>query len=283
MVVNQIKTVVLLGLLTALLLWAGQLIGGQTGLIIALAFSIIMNFGTYFFSDKIVLKMYRAIPADAHKYRRLHVMIADISEKANIPKPQVYIIPTQTPNAFATGRNPKHAALACTEGILELLNDRELKGVLAHEVGHIKNRDILITTIAATIAGVISYLATMARWGAIFGGLGGRDRNGGGIIELLVLSIVTPLIALMIQMAISRSREYQADKSGAEYLGNGDALADALAKLEQGNKAKPLRGGSPATSSMFIVNPFRGSFIISLLSTHPPMGERIRRLREMKH
>lgn len=283
MIANQIKTVLLLGLLTALLLWVGQLIGGGAGLVIALVFSILINVGSYFFSDKIVLAMYRAKPASEHDYPKLHHMVEDISKRAGIPKPRVYIILTQTPNAFATGRNPKHAVVAATEGILKLLDDRELRGVLAHEIGHVKNRDILITTIAATIAGVISYLASMAQWAAIFGGFGGRDdRDGGGMIQLLVLAIITPLIAMLLQLAISRSREYLADKSGAEYIGNGHALADALEKLERGNKVHPMHHGTPATSSLFIVNPFSGGALLALLSTHPPMDERIKRLRAMK-
>jgi len=277
---NQIKTVLLLGSLTGIMLWAGSVFGGRTGLTVALAFALIMNFVTYFFSDKIVLRMYRAMPAHKKDYPKLHKMIEEISKKAGIPKPKLYIIPASYANAFATGRNPKNAVVACTEGIMELLTDEELKGVLAHEVGHVKNRDILVTTIAATIAAVISYLAMMARWAAIFGG--GRDsENNGNLLGLLALAILAPLIAVILQLAISRSREYLADSTGAKTIGNPKALASALEKLHHGAKAKPLRGNS-VTSSMFIVNPFSAAGIANLFSTHPPMKERVKRLKEMK-
>lgn len=278
---NQLKTIVLLGLLTGLMLGAGWLFGGQNGLLIALAFSVLMNFGTYFLSDKIVLMMYRAREAKKSEYPELHEMVEDVSKKAGIPKPRVFIVPTQNPNAFATGRSPKHAVVACTQGILDLLGKDELRGVIAHEIAHIKNRDVLVMTVAATIAGVISYLAMMARFAAIFGG--GRDsRDSGGLFGLLALAIVTPIIALILQLAISRSREYFADATGARTIRNPKALASALQKLELGSRRCPLRFGSPATSSLFIANPFSAGGIVALFSTHPPMAERIRRLNAMK-
>jgi heat shock protein HtpX len=279
--INQIKTVMLLGALTAILLWVGQYFGGAAGLTIAIIIVGIMNFGMYWFSDRIVLAMYRA--KEAPKDSKLYHMVKEVAKKADTPMPKVYRIPSRNPNAFATGRNPKNAAVACTDGIMGLLSDRELKAVIAHEIAHIKNRDTLITTVAATIAGVITYVAMMARWAAIFGGFGGRDdRQGGGLIELLVLAIVTPLVATIIQLAISRQREYLADSSGAGYIKDPDALADALLKIEQGVKAHPMAMGNTATSSLFIANPFRGGALISLLSTHPPMHERVDKLRKMK-
>ena len=223
--------------------------------------------------------MYRAKKADEKEYGKLHKTVMDLSKEAGIPKPKVYIVPTATPNAFATGRNPKNASVACTEGILHLLNDEELKGVLAHELGHVKNRDILVQTIAATIAAVISYIAMIARWGAIFGS---RDDNAGELFAVLALSILTPIIATILQLAISRSREYMADATGARLAGNPQALANALRKLEHENKRQPLKGGNVATSSMFIVNPFSAKGMMALLSTHPPMEKRIKRLEEMK-
>ncbi len=281
MAFNRIKTVFLLGMLTGLLLVVGQLLGGSTGLIIALALSILMNFGSYFFSDKIVLKMYKAREAKISEYPKLHQMIEDIARSAEIPKPRVFIIPTENLNAFATGRSEKHAVVACTQGILKVLSEDELRGVVAHELAHIKNKDMLITTIAATIAGVIAFIASMARWGAIFGGFG-RNDDGGGLIELLALAILTPIIALILQLAISRSREYLADKTGAEFINDPNSLADALLKLESGNKTRPLKRGSPTTSSLFIVNPFTKKGLASLFSTHPPLSSRVGRLRKMK-
>lgn len=278
---NQIKTVLLLGALSGLMLGVGYLLGGTGGLTIALIFALIMNVGTYWFSDKIVLWMYRAKEAKRNEYPKLHSLIEDIARRAHLPKPKLYVIPGATPNAFATGRNPHHAAVACTEGIMQLLSDEELKGVLAHEMAHIKNRDILITTIAATIAAVISYVAAMARWAAIFGG---RDDNGGmgDMLALIVLSILTPFLALMLQLAISRSREYFADETGARIIKNPRALAAALRKLEHGNEARPMKQATPATSSMFIVNPFSAKGLVALLSTHPPMDERIKRLEALR-
>ncbi len=277
---NYVKTVALLALLTALMLWAGWIFGGSNGLTIALAFALIMNFGSYWFSHKIVLMIYRAKPADKKTYSHLHKIVEEVAKEAGMPKPAVYIIPSEAANAFATGRSEKNAVVACTEGIMKLLSDSELKGVISHEISHIRNKDMLVTTIAATIAGVISYLAMMAKFAAIFGG-GRDDRRGSNGIGLLVLAIVTPIIALMIQLAISRSREYMADGSGAKLLKDGEPLAKALEKLEKSAAHNPLKMGSPATSSLFIVNPFRGG-LSGLFSTHPPLAERAKRLREMK-
>lgn len=282
MIKNQIKTIILLGVLTALMLWFGSL-WGQQGLFVALAFVLLMNFGTYFFSDKIVLMMYRAKEVKEKDAPNLFKVVKEVAHDAKIPMPRVYIMPSETPNAFATGRNPKHSAVACTKGILNLLTREELKGVMAHEISHIRNRDTLIMVIASTIAGVISYLAFMARFAAIFGGFGGRDnRDGGNAIGLLVLAIITPIIAMLIQLAISRSREYMADESGAKIIKNPNALASALEKLEAGVKHNPMRLGSEATSSLFIVNPFKASTLLSLLSTHPSTKERVKRLKAMK-
>ncbi|MBI2145649.1 zinc metalloprotease HtpX [Candidatus Woesearchaeota archaeon] len=280
---NQVKTVLLLGLLTGLLLLVGRLIGGQAGLFIALVFSVVMNFGAYWFSDRIVLAIYRAKLADKKSYAHLHKMVEEVSAAAGIPKPRVYVIPTEAANAFATGRNPRNGVVACTEGIMKLLSDKELKGVIAHEISHVKNRDILVTTIAATIAGVISYLAHMAQFAAIFGG-GNRDdnRGGGNAIALLALAIITPIIAMILQLAISRSREFLADHSGASTLGDGEPLASALEKLDRSAAHRKMPLGNEATASLFIVNPLRGGGLLSLLSTHPPLEARVKRLRAMK-
>ena len=282
MIKNQIKTVLLLGLLTGLLLGVGQLLGGRQGLFIGLVFAIVMNFGSFWFSDKIVLAMYRAKEVKEHNQPELYKIVKEVAHLSQVPMPKVYIVPTENPNAFATGRNPKHAAVACTVGIMNLLSKDELKGVIAHEMSHIKNRDTLIQAVAATIAGVISYLAFMARWAAIFGGYGGRDRDGGNMFELLALAIITPLVATILQLAISRSREYLADETAAKTIHNSFSLADALEKLESGVKHHPLRFGSPSTSSLFILNPFSGKGFLHLLSTHPPIKERVKRLREME-
>ncbi|MBD3318623.1 M48 family metalloprotease [Candidatus Woesearchaeota archaeon] len=281
---NQIKTVLLLGLLTGVLLYVGTLLGGLGGLTVALIFSIVMNVGAYFFSHKIVLAMYKATLLDKKEYPKVHAMVEDIARAARIPTPKIYLIRTPQPNAFATGPHPKKAVVAVTAGILQLLSDHELKGVLAHEIAHIKNRDILISTIAATLAGVISYVAMIARWGAIFG-FGGRDSQGGrGIIELLLLAIVTPIIALLIQLAISRSREYLADASGASYIGTGEYLANALIKIEKGVKQLPFRASSTteSTAHLFISNPLKGGGLTALFSTHPSTTDRVTRLRAMQ-
>jgi len=279
MIVNQIKTVLLLGSLTGIFLWVGSL-WGPSGMTFALVFAVAMNLGAYWFSDKIVLRLYRAKEADLAKYPRLYQIVNDIAKSAKLPAPKVYILPTNTSNAFATGRNPAHAAVAVTEGILHLLSEKELKGVLAHEMAHVKNRDILISSVAATIAGVISYVAFMARWASIFGGMG-RGESGKGIAELLVLAIVTPFLALLIRMAISRSREYLADETGAKLVGSSSGLASALKKLEADAKKHPLRFGSESTAHMFIVNPFTKSRFISLFSTHPLASKRIERLEKL--
>ena len=279
-IANQFKTALLLGLLTGLLLVIGFLIGGQSGLIIGLIFSVLMNFLSYFFSDKIVLMMYKAKEAKESNYPQFHKIVNELIKEAGLPKPKLYIIPIQTPNAFATGRNPNHAAVAVTEGILDLLNKEELKGVIAHELAHIKDRDILISTIAATIAGVISYIAMMARFTA----LSGRDNEerGGNIISLILLGILAPIIAMIIQLAISRSREYLADSIGAKISKHPTSLASALEKLDNSVKTKPLKSGNPATAHMFIVNPFSGKSLLGLFSTHPPIQERVKRLKAMK-
>lgn len=278
MILNQIKTVLLLGALTGLLLWVGSLFGG-TGLTFAIVFVLIMNLGTYFFSDKLVLAMYRAKEIKEKDDPELHKIIKHLAKEAGIPMPKVYSIPTHTPNAFATGRNPKHAAVAVTAGIMKILNKEEVEGVLAHEISHIKNRDILIATIAASIAGIISYAAMMARFAAIFGG--GRDDNK-NILELLLLTILVPVIATIIQLAISRSREYLADASGAKLTKHPKALANALLKIEAEVKHTPLHFGNQATASLFITNPFSAKGLMTLFSTHPPTEERVKRLKALE-
>lgn len=283
MIKNQLKTAMLIAVLTALLLFIGRLIGGYAGLVIAGFFAVFFNFIMYFFSDKIVLAMYHAkeVTDDSHPLRKV---VREVTNLAGVPMPRVYIIPTKSPNAFATGRNPRHAAVAATEGILSLLDAKELRGVIAHEVSHVKNRDVLITTIAATIAGVISYVASMAQWAAIFGGAGGRDDNGAdNLISLIVLAVLAPIIAMILQLAISRSREYLADETGAKLIKDPHSLASALEKLHTEIKHNPLHFGSPATSSLFILNPFSAKGFITLFSTHPPFDERVRRLRNMRY
>ena len=277
---NQVKTTVLLALLTALLLWIGSFFG-RNGIIFAAIFVGIMNIGSYWFSDKIVLWMYRAKEAKQSEYPKLYKVVKEISKLSNIPMPKVYVIPTNSPNAFATGRSPKHAVVAATEGILKILNEEELKGVIAHEFSHIRNRDILISTIVGTIAGIISYVGAMARWSAMFGG--GRDEDrGSNLISLLILGIITPLVATLIQLAISRSREYQADESGAELVKNGKPLADALEKIEKNTDINPMRFGTTATAHLFISNPFRNATFLSFFMTHPSTKERVKRLKYMK-
>lgn len=278
---NQIKTLLLLSILSGIVLAAGYLFGGTNGLTIALVFAVLMNFGMYLFSHKLVLAMYRARPATKAEFPHLHKMVEEIARKAGLPKPALYIVPTATPNAFATGPSPKKAVVAVTEGILDLLNDKELKGVLSHELSHIRNRDMLVTTIAATLAAVISYLAQMAQFAAISGS--GRDENGrSNPIALLALIIIAPIAALLIQLAISRSREFLADETGARTIKDAHSLANALNKLEHGCRAKPLTHGSPATSSLFIVNPFTADGLVRLFSTHPSTQARIERLMKMK-
>lgn len=276
---NQLKTIMLLALLTALFLWIGSFFG-KAGLFFAIIFVGIMNFGSYWFSHKIVLWMYRAKEAKQSEYPSLYKVVKEVSKLSGLPMPKVYIIPSTSPNAFATGRNPKNAVVAATEGILKILNEEELKAVIAHEFGHIRNRDILISTVAGTIAGIISYIGAMTRWSAIFGSR--DDDRGSNLISLLILGIITPLVAALIQFAISRSREYFADETGAKTVKNGNALADALEKIEKNVDINPMRFGTTATAHLFISNPFRGASFLSLFMTHPPTKERTKRLRSMK-
>ena len=279
---NQIKTFILMALLTVLLVWVGSLVGGRNGAIFALVFAGVMNFGVYWFSDRIVLKMYRAQAVAEAQEPKLHRIVRELALRSSIPMPKVYIIPQDAPNAFATGRNPQHAAVAVTTGIMKLLNEEELKGVLAHELSHIRHRDILIGTIAATIAGAISMIASFARWGAIFGG--GDDREGGAaqLVMMLVLTTLASIAALLIQLAISRSREYHADEGGAQLAGNPLYLARALAKLDAGTKRIPMQV-NPSTAHMFIVSPLTRKGVQGLFSTHPPIEKRIEKLEQMAH
>jgi heat shock protein HtpX len=280
-IMNYLKTVILLGSLTGLFLLAGSFFG-TTGLIIGLVFALVMNFGSYWFSDKIILKMYNAKEVTKSQDPALYSTVKNIAEEANIPVPKIYIIDTQTSNAFATGRNPENSAIALTKGIIELLNEEELKGVIAHELAHIKNRDTLIATIAATIAGVISFIASMAQWAAIFGGFGGSDDDGPGLVQMLFLAILTPIIATIIQLAISRSREYHADASAAKYLKNSKGLSEALQKISQDVKRMPMKEGNQTTASLFIINPFKARNFMKLFSTHPATEDRIARLNKIK-
>jgi heat shock protein HtpX len=280
---NTTKTVVLMVGLTVLLIAIGGALGGRQGMILAFIFAGAMNMFSYWFSDKLVLRMYNAQEATEADAPMLWGVTHDLAVKMNMPMPKVYVIPSDSPNAFATGRNPNHAAVAATEGILRLLTREELEGVMAHELGHVRNRDILIGTIAATIAGAISMLAHMAQWAMIFGG-GRRDdrEGGGGFLGQLLMIIIAPIAAGLIQMAISRSREYQADASGARLCGNPMWLASALRKLQMGSQRIPL-DANPATAHMFIVNPLRGGGIVNLFSTHPPIEDRIARLESMAY
>ena len=278
---NYFKTFILLTCLTLLLIWVGQVIGGSRGAMFAFVFSLILNFGAFWFSDKLVLSMYRAKPATESQVPQLYRTLRDISWGARLPMPKIYIIPQRGANAFATGRNPENAVVAVTDGILDLLSEEELKGVLAHELAHVKNRDILIGSIVAAIAGAIMLLANMARWIAIFGGYS-RDRNrgGGNIFALLAITIVAPIAALIIQMAISRTREYLADRSGAGFLRTGIPLARALKKLEAQAKNRPI-AANPQSAHMFIVNPLSGKSLLNLFSTHPPIQSRIEKLEQL--
>jgi heat shock protein HtpX len=277
---NTLKTTFLLGMLTVLLVLAGGAIGGQSGMTFALIMAGVMNFASYWFSDKIVLAMYGAKQVTEADYPEFYGLVRQLAVQAAIPMPKVYVVPSDTPNAFATGRNPEHAAVAATSGILRILSRDELLGVMAHELAHVKHRDILISSIAATVAGAITYLAQMAQWAAIFGGGRDRDEEGGGLLSVLVMAIVAPLAAMLIQMAISRSREFEADKGGAAFSGNPLYLAGALRKLEMANRQIPMEA-NPATAHMFIVSPLTGGGLMSLFSTHPPVEERIRRLEAM--
>src|SRR5581483_11110180 len=275
---NTFKTAFLLTALTLLLLFIGRAFGGQNGMIIALVLAAVMNFVSYFFSDKIALAMYRAQPVTREQLPRVYAVVERLTQKIGIPMPKLYVIPNDSPNAFATGRNPQHASVAVTQGILELLNDEELEGVLAHELGHVNNRDILISSVAATIAGAVTLLASMGRWAMIFGGMerNDRDRGGGGLGALLML-IVAPIAASLIQLAVSRSREYQADATGAHFTGNPYALASALSKLDAYSRRLPM-AATPSTAHLFIIQPLLGMNFGSLFSTHPPIAKRIERL-----
>ena len=277
---SMVKTGVLMAALTAIFMVAGQALGGESGMVFALVMALGMNFFAYWFSDKMVLKMSGAQEVSAAAAPELHRMVETLAQRAGLPMPKVYIMHQDTPNAFATGRNPQHAAVAVTTGLMRILNREELEGVVAHELGHIKNRDILISTIAATMAGAISYLATMAQWAMIFGGRSDDEEGGGGLLGSLVMMIVAPLAASLVQMAISRSREYQADATGAEICGNPRSLASALGQLENANRRHPIQV-NPATAQMYIVNPLTGGQIANLFSTHPPIQERINRLNQM--
>lgn len=278
---HTLKTVALLGLLTGLLMLMGGYLGGRQGMFIALLFAGIMNFGSYYFSDKLVLSMSRAQEVGPDEAPWFHEIVDKLCMMSGQPKPKLYMINDPSPNAFATGRNPSHSAVAVTTGIVKLLNKEELEGVIAHELGHVNNRDILISTIAATLAGALMYIAFMLRWAAFFVPMGdGDDEGGGNFIGMLVLAIFVPIIATFIQMAISRSREYAADEAGARLCKKPWALANALEKLEKGVAFNPMEV-NPATSHLYIVKPFSGKGLMNLMSTHPPISERIARLRQM--
>jgi len=280
---NRIKTALLLTCLTLLLVAMGKAIGGQSGMILALFIAGVTNFFSYWHSDKIILKMYRAREISATENPALFGMIHRLAQNAGMPMPRVYIIPSASPNAFATGRNPRNAAVAATEGIIQLLSEEELEGVMAHELAHVQNRDTLIATIAATFAGAIAVLGNILQWSALFGGGGSSndDGEGDGLLGGLAMAFIAPLAATLIQMAVSRSREYQADAIGARICGKPQALASALRKLQLGAQAVPMKEAPPTTSHLFIVNPLAGSAVFKLFSTHPPMEERIARLEAM--
>jgi heat shock protein HtpX len=279
---NRLKTTFLLSLLTVLMVFMGSAIGGQTGMVCAFLMAAAMNFFSYWFSDKIVLKMYGAQEIGEHEHPAFYGMVRGLALKAGLPMPRVYIIPSDSPNAFATGRNPEHAAVAATEGILRILSPEELEGVMAHELAHVRNRDILVGSIAATFAGAISMIGSMLQWGALLGAGSRDDEEGsGGLIGSLAMAIIAPVAAMLIQMAVSRSREYLADESGARICGSPLALANALRKLHAASHMLPMTEARPATAHMFIVNPLTGGGLMSLFSTHPPMEDRIARLEGM--
>lgn len=281
---SLLKTTVLLAAMTGLVMFIGGMLGGRGGLKIAFVFAIAMNLFSYWFSDKMVLRAYGAQPLDGSSAPELYSIVNELAAQAGIPMPRLYLIDSDTPNAFATGRNPNHAAVAVTRGIMRICNREELKGVLGHELSHVLNRDILISSIAATLAGVVMMVGSMARWGAIFGGFGGRDNdNRNGLVELLVMAVLAPVAATLIQLAISRTREYQADASGARLSHHPEYLANALRKLESANERMPMVDATPATAHLFIVNPLSAGLFSRLFSTHPPIEERIRRLEQMEH
>jgi heat shock protein HtpX len=281
---NYAKTAMLMAFLIALLAIGGNLVGGMRGMLLFGGLGLVFNFLAYWFSDRIALMAHRAQPVDRAQLPEVYDIVERLTRKAGMPMPRLYVIPAMTPNAFATGRNPQHAAVAVTEGILKILDRRQLEGVLAHELSHVKNRDILISTIAAAVAGLISTIGYMVRWGALLGGTRRDDDRGGSAVELLAWAILAPILALVIQLAVSRSREYGADASGAALVGDPEPLAEALLALERGNEVAPYPYGGPATAHLFIVQPLTGTAgrIMSLFSTHPPVEERVRRLREMR-
>jgi len=275
------KTALLLGVLTALLILIGGAIGGQGGMLMAFFLALVMNFASYWFSDKIVLSMYRAKEVTEGEAPGLHRIVRGLTQRAQLPMPRIYLIPSEAPNAFATGRNPEHAAVAVTEGIQRVLTEEELTGVLAHELGHVKNRDILVATIAATLAGAVTYLAYMARWAAIFGGRRDDDEEGSSPLVMIAMAIVAPIAAMLVQLAVSRSREYLADETGARLTRQPEGLARALEKLHTASQAIPM-DANPATVHLFIVNPLTGRAFMTLFSTHPAIEERVARLRQMR-
>jgi heat shock protein HtpX len=280
---NVFKTGFLLAVLTVMLVLLGGAFGGRQGMLIAFVIALLMNFFSYWFSDKMVLAAYGAQPIAEADAPRLYAIVHRLATRAGIPMPRVYLIPSETPNAFATGRNPEHAAVAVTEGIMRILDEEELEGVLAHELSHVKNRDVLISTIAATLAGAITYLAHMAQYAAMFGGRRDDDEEGGSNpIAAILLAILAPIAALLVQMAVSRAREFQADATGAQVAGKSWGLAKALEKLQMANEAAPMAQATPATAHLFIVNPLSGQTLMRLFSTHPPLEERIARLRAMR-
>jgi heat shock protein HtpX len=279
---NTIRTTLLLGALTGLLMLIGGYFGGKSGVVIAFLFAMVMNFGSYWFSDKIVLRMYKAQEISESQAPELYGIVKNLALRGDLPMPRVYVIPENTPNAFATGRDENHAVVAVTEGIMRILNRDELEGVIGHELTHIKNKDMLIGSIAATLAGAIVMLANMAQWAAIFGGVSrDDDEGGGGLIGLILMAILAPIAATIIQMAISRSREFLADAGGAKISGKPYGLAGALEKLQRASQAIPM-DANPSTAHMFIVNPLTGGSLMSLFSTHPPLEERIARLKSMR-
>jgi len=279
---NFFKTIFLLTALTLLLVFLGGAIGGEQGMMTALVFAGLMNLGAYWFSDKLVLAIYRAEPLSEAQAPEIHQIVRRLVERAGMPMPKIYRIPSATPNAFATGRNPRHAVVAVTQGILDLLSEEELEGVLGHELSHVAHRDILIASVVATLAGAISMLASWARWALMFGGGRRNDREGGNNpLVLLVMAIVTPLAALLIQLAVSRSREFHADEGGARLSGNPLYLASALKKLDAGVRRIPMIEATPTTAHLFIMNPLKGGALLKLFSTHPPVEERIDRLERL--